>query len=326
MDEQDPRLGVDRLGGPGDEALTDLKYSAPSETEELPDERTREIRAEIEQTREHMSETVNAIQDRLRPSTLASNAADRVKDAAMDKVRDVADSESVMYVRANPIPAAMVGIGIAGLAWLAMGGRDNRSSDRPYRRRGSYSTRRDWRTLPTDDPSGFYEGPASEYLTQTESVAHTPALANAARYSADRQAGISEGMGSRPPHEGYDYGASQTSQRRPRSDNSAFGGYGQNPLQRTWNESPLLMGAASAVFGALVGLAIPESERENQLMGEARDSVIDTVQETVREKVDRVQQVATDAVSAVQDAAKSAVGLTSSEDSDKQEGGRSSGT
>ena len=129
MDEQDPRLGVERLGGPGDEELTDLKYSAPTETEQLPDDRTREIRAEIEQTRENMSETVNAIQDRLRPSTLASNAAERVKDAAMDKFRDVADSESVMYVRANPIPAAMVGIGVAGLAWLAMGGRESRSSD-----------------------------------------------------------------------------------------------------------------------------------------------------------------------------------------------------
>jgi hypothetical protein len=45
-------------------------------------------------------------------------------------------------------------------------------------------------------------------------------------------------------------------------------------------------------------------------MGSARDGMIETVQETVREKVDQVQQAATDAAGTVQEAAKSAVGLT----------------
>src|SRR3954447_19245151 len=45
------------------------------------EERAREIRAEIEQTRGEMSDTVNAIQDRLRPGNIASNAADSVKSS-----------------------------------------------------------------------------------------------------------------------------------------------------------------------------------------------------------------------------------------------------
>ena len=86
---------------------------------------------------------------------------------------------------------------------------------------------------------------------------------------------------------------------------------GQNHLQRAWTESPLLVGAASVVLGAMVGLALPETDHENQLMGEARDIMMETVEDTVREKVDRVQQVATNAANA----AKSAVGLSSTEDS-----------
>jgi hypothetical protein len=73
----------------------------------------------------------------------------------------------------------------------------------------------------------------------------------------------------------------------------------QSQLHRTWNESPLLIGAVSAVAGVLVALAIPETERENRLLGETRDSVVEGVQQTVREKVNQVQ-----------DAAKTAVGLT----------------
>src|SRR5688500_18879409 len=77
--------------------------------------RTRHIRADIEQTREDLCDTVNATQDRLHPSTLASNAVDSVKDAARERLRDIADTETVQYVRANPMPTAMIGVGLAGL-------------------------------------------------------------------------------------------------------------------------------------------------------------------------------------------------------------------
>ena len=98
--------------------MTASKASTPTSARQS---RTREIRTEIEQTREDLSETVNAIQDRLQPSTLASNAVDSVKDAARERFRDFADAETVQYVRANPMPTAMIGIGLAGLAWLALG-------------------------------------------------------------------------------------------------------------------------------------------------------------------------------------------------------------
>ena len=97
-----------------------------------------------------------------------------------------------------------------------------------------------------------------------------------------------------------------------------MGDYLPAQLRRTWNETPLLIGAASAILGAIVGLTVPETNRENQLMGETRDNMLDTVQETVRDKVNQVQQAATDAAGIVQEAAKNAVGLPSHDSTNTQ--------
>jgi hypothetical protein len=294
MDEQNPRVTGKRPRGfagtrldrpkrampSGGSTLTpDRPAATPSRAgDAIPDDpeiRTQEIRAEIEQTREDMSETVNAIQERLRPGAIASNAADKVRRVARDTVRDVADSDSVLYVRANAIPTAMIGIGVVGLAWLVTRGGHGHSSRGSYRSEPSSNTR-DWSTHPYSESSDFYQSDVDLYRegSRNQRRAHP---------------------GSRPGD--YDFFPNQ--------------------LRRTWNKSPLLIGAAAAVLGAIAGLAVPETERENELMGETRDSMLDNVQETVRDKVTEVQQAATNAASLVQDAAKSAVGLGEADSSPK---------
>jgi Protein of unknown function (DUF3618) len=261
--------------------------------------RTREIRAEIDRTREDMSETVNEIQERLRPSHLASNAAETVRQAARGRVRELAHSEPVEYASENRVPVAMVGIGIIGATWLALGRRNGGSSTRYYRRRDYY----------TPPPEGWRSGdvqtgydPADTYWQSRDTPSGATAVTGAATsygagtsYAAGTSYEDSEGDWRR-----YSRRASSGGNRRGRS-----WGY----LRRTWDQNPLVVGAASMVVGALVGLSVPETERENQLMGDARDNMVDTIQETVREKVEQVQQAATDAV----DTAKSAVGLGTSE-------------
>jgi hypothetical protein len=225
--------------------------------------RTREIRAEIEQTREDLSETVNAIQDRLQPSTLASNAVDSVKDAARERLRDIADTETVQYVRANPMPTAMIGIGLAGLAWLAFGREthDTRLRDwegrRDWRVRSGYEFERD-RQLPGDQMD--YELPARPRGAVREESRH---LVQQTRQTARRA---------------------------------------QSSLRRTWDENPFLIGAAAAVVGALVAVSVPATESENRLMGETRDNLVEGVQQVVKDKVQAVENAATNAVSQVQQA------------------------
>ena len=261
MDEQNPRVTADDLRGRRDEAVAgygDRERRRVESLDEAATTRTREIRAEIAQTRGELSETVDAIQDRLRPSNLASQAASSVKEAALDKAHEVAESEPVIYVRANPIPTAMVGIGLIGATWLALGGRDGHS--RGY---GS-TTSSSWRRRYPD---------RSDYRTDRIAQLERPRATDDYESSATGRDTLAYRRSAAPPTGG---------------------------LRRAWNANPLLIGAAAALAGAVVGLSVPETEREHQLMGEARDAMLDTVQETVRDKVDQVQQAASDAVNTVQ--------------------------
>lgn len=308
-------------------------YSSSPNRDAAPDGRTREIRAEIEQTREDLSETVNAIQDRLRPGNIASNAADTVKHAARERVRDIADTESVQYVRSNPIPTAMIGVGLAGLAWLLFGGKD---ADRRPRYRGAS---RDWRVAPSygegDDyyrrstgASTGYEA-SSAYGTAgydaasggygTTSGAY--GTAGATGYAADYEGGTADyrsgARGYSRESSSQSYGSGVASDATRRAKETAH--RAQTQVQRTWNDSPLLIGAAAAVLGAIVGAAVPETDRENRLMGETRDNMIEGVQQAVKDKVEDVQNVATKAVSQVQNA----VGIATDDKSDDKSGDQS---
>jgi len=74
-------------------------------------------------------------------------------------------------------------------------------------------------------------------------------------------------------------------------------------------ENPLAVGALAAGLGAGVGLAIPETTKEHEVMGEARDNLVGTVQEKAQDAQQRVQRVAEEAQSAAKGEAENQ-GLT----------------
>jgi len=284
------------------------EYASPntsagtSDTPREPDTetRTREIRAEIEQTREDLSDTLSSIQERFRPSTVAANAVDTVREAASERAREIGDSEPVQYARANPVPSAMVGLGLVGAAWLAFGGRDRYQ----YRR---ISSRSQWRGNPgrsgaTGTLAGRRGMQVGEYDADARSYMGRQSLYET---SADAYGGTDIGRRS----------------RAGRSESDQYGEYGEygretmrrakNQLQRTWDQNPLLIGAAVGLIGAIVGSLVPETDRENELLGPARDSTVQMVEQAVQNKVEQVQNAATNAVNEVQ----KAVGIASTDES-----------
>jgi len=130
----------------------DISVSATDSTEG----NTEQIKAEIEQTRSEMSETIEAIQDRLSPSRMLDRAKDSVREATVetvDKVKNVASragssvgdvagqtreaaNVAVGRIRENPIPVALLGV---GLAWMAM-----RARSSARRSSGTYDTETDY--------------------------------------------------------------------------------------------------------------------------------------------------------------------------------------
>jgi hypothetical protein len=236
------------------------------------DNRTRELQAEISETREEMSETVEAIQQKLRPSNLMSEGTEAVKTAATERVRDMADtvtdtaSRFVENTRQNPWPALLIG---AGFTWLLI--------DRT----------RDGRSVGSRYPSRTYRGTsASDYEARgwrfggarSDMGGVSTDMTDNDEWSRDREfsttSTFNRGM--------RDTGGSLRSTTRS----------AQTGLQRMLRENPLLVAAAAVLTGAAVGGALPQTEKENELMGEARDQMIDRAQTAAREAADSVRDVA----------------------------------
>jgi hypothetical protein len=272
--------------------------------------RTREIQAEIQHTREEMAETVEALQDRLRPSNVIADATDRVKTATSAKVKSMAETASdtaqdvmretreraygvIEGARQNPIPALMIG---AGVAWLLM----------DKSRNGETSRQRSWRDSRYGS-SAYRNG--SYYANETEPV-YSDVDDNRTR---DLRYDSDEGITARAQsaaEEGLDM-ARRTTYRA------------QNQLQRMLRENPLLVGAAAVVVGAAIGAALPETQRENELMGETKESVVNRAQDVARNAASTVQEVAKDAVG---EAAQRVVAGGSSGSSDRSADNRNAGT
>ena len=235
------------------------------------EERTKQIRDEIENTRGEMTETIDAIQEKLKPGNIVANATERVKSAATERVREMSDTASqtaqqamdytrdtansvVDTARQNPIPLALLGLGAAW--WLASRSRNSSSSfgRNPGRRDYGYS----WGSRSSEGP--WTERPN---VTETGDGPMARATSRAREYTSN---------------------ATDSVQRIARQR--------KNQLQRTMEQNPLLVGASALILGAAVGLAAPETETENEWMGEARDNVMDRARDMAREAADQVQEAA----------------------------------
>jgi gas vesicle protein len=289
-----------------DDRTKGMTAGAGNEESEL---RTREIREEIAQTRVEMSETIEAIQDRLSPSHLVAQAGETVRNATTEKVKQMAnsageaadqvmDTSFVRMIRDNPIPAAMVGI---GAAWLLLKGRSDGSHDYQTRYDGgsraarpSDRLQRDWRVAPE----------AGVAVGTTGFGAYDDSLRGASSPSQDFGSGVGRYTSSRG---------------------------GSVSVERVVRENPLVVGAAAALVGVAFGMSLPASGTENRLMGEARDTVVDRARELASDATDKVQavagQVLDSATPARDDAAPSSEGSADREsiESGKDPAGAESG-
>ena len=286
MDDATGRVkgpGTRKRGTSAAADVTPVDPSLPAEA----DERARELRVEIAETRGEMSETIEAIQDRLKPSNVVANAKESVRNATTEKVKQMANTAEyaagrVMNntfmdtVRNNPVPAAMIGI---GAAWLIMKGRSesrgygNGGSSRGEYDRSDSGGRYDWRTRTGGANRGYgAEGVLADADLDTDtdrgvgekvSEKVSDVAARASDYVNDAR-----------------YAARRTTRRA------------QTSFDRVLRENPLALGAAATLIGAAIGMTIPATEAENELMGDARDNVVERARDMASDAAERVQNAA----------------------------------
>jgi hypothetical protein len=282
---------------------------------------TTEIRAGIEQTRSEMTETIDAIQERLSPQHLKEQVKGQVRDATIGKAEEIMRNAGdtinearygvMETIRQNPIPAAMVGI---GLGWLFMNRRSGsaRGYERYYERgeyRGAqpyYGGQRDYAgarymygAAQPDDDSGMIErgqravGHTLHRAQETAGDVVSRAQETVGDVASQAQETVS-GMASQA-QESAGYIAHQAQYQAQRLEDR---------FERTLYENPLAVGAVAVALGTAVGFALPQTQRENELLGEARDNLVDRAQSLAHDTMEKVQRVAGDVVDEVQTTAQ----------------------
>lgn len=235
-----------------------------SETGAQAERRPEEIEREIEQTRSRMSRNIDELGDRLSPSNLKEEAKSAIKDAAQGAVSNVGEqarrtgSRLVEVIRENPLPVIAVG---AGVTWLlTQRSRSDISGDRmaryaytgPERRQGD-----SWQS-----GTGIRGRVGHAVSDVKDSVSGVAERASELKERAGEQIG--------------DIGGQARWQTQRLKTN----------LEHAAEENPLALGIGAAVVGLALGLLLPGTQRENKIMGPARDQLVDRAEETVERTKD----------------------------------------
>jgi ElaB/YqjD/DUF883 family membrane-anchored ribosome-binding protein len=271
--------------------------------------RVGEIEADIAETRVELSETIEAIQERLTPSNIVANAKESVRHATTEKVRQMTDNPFIHTVRANPIPSAMIGI---GAAWLLLKNRSDTGNG--YRSPGDGRRARGYRSGPSRG-SGDYD---DDYAVGSGGPATYEGVSEAREGFGESVGSMARDLTSRTREMAGDIGdtARETTHRAQLKFNDVL------------RDNPLMLGAAAALIGAAVGMSIPSTETENQLMGEARDAVVDRAQNLASDAANQVSEAAGSvqrAAGSVRQAANTVAGTNDSDSSSSAGGAESTG-
>jgi len=272
----------------GDDDDDEVAESGGMGAETATGDTTDAIRQDIEQTRAQMSGTIDEITERLNPKRLMDEAKETVRDATVGKVTGMMNNASrsaggvVDRIKENPVTAAMIG---AGAWWLLTRlPESGRSSSSYVRNYGNFSsTGRSGGESYDRSASGGYGDAASSSDGESTSSGY----GGDRRWSSSR---IGEGGGiSRMARTATETVSDYTS--RGREQFSEIADETGRTFNRWMRDNPLAVGAAAIAIGAAIGAAIPETQRERELIGETRDRLMDKAQEMASHTVEQVASV-----------------------------------
>lgn len=288
---------------------------------------TEQLREQIEETRRGMSETIDAIQEKLSFQNISEQVKDQVseqisgavelaKDVFYGKAGDIVNTVSrglkeigktdlARKAQQNPAALAIIGAGAGALLiTFLVNDKKNRKSGKSYNYdydtsddqiRYADNSRRELDAVESDRQNESTLGSARAAIGDT---------ANSAYKSISGVAGKTyEGVGSI---------AAKTYKGMTNAAGFAFdkagdlGGQVKINYNHYIEENPLAVGAVALALGAAVGYAIPMTQKENEYLGEYRDTVVEKAQATAQDAIGTVKQMATEAQKVITEEVRSA--------------------
>lgn len=241
---------------------------------------SREIRSEIDRTRSDMDETFAALDAKLTPKEIGLELWSLFKGGSSSGA-----SKLWQVTREHPMPAAVIGL---GLGWLMVESSRKSESDRydgRYRDQGSYRQGYYASDLDLDSEEG--SGLLSTAKDKVRGVAGSArhALSNAGDkvseakdWTEEHASELGDQVSSKATDLRY------TAKRQVRRAKTGF--------WQTMEANPLMVGAATLALGVIAGLAIPSTDKEDELMGETRDHLFEEVKEAGQQALEKGKHVA----------------------------------
>jgi len=303
--------------------------TAVAAADEAASDDTDQIRAQIEETRLQMGETIDAIQERLSIQNITEQVKEQVSEhinsaleTAKDSVysatignlgkagklmqnigKEISKTEAGKFARKNPFPLVLIGLGVGLLAYEGFGRSRNRRAYRYADDANDYRENRESGAVNTlksatgkigDTASHAYESVASTTGNALESV---KGAANSAYGTLTDKAGQAYSSVNDYAHTAYEKAGEYSHQAREKYDYYI-------------EENPLAVGAVALAVGAAVGLALPATRYEQEYLGEYSQQVLDRAQTAAGDLVDRVKEVASEAQKTLGDEVKTTLGET----------------
>ncbi len=263
---------------------------------------------EADLARAQVHSTIDAIANKLTPGQLMDQSLGYLRRSLPAEFT----SQLGRTVRDNPLPVALVGI---GLAWLMLNGR-REPATRPAAEWASASP--EWAGTDARDDFGVplqmssTKGAARRGPTTTERLgAKAGDVAQAARDKAAQAADATRDAAQRVGD-----GMSQAGQRiadtagrtgRRLSDTAGRAGQqlgalgersrlqmerARDSARRLADEQPLVVAALGVAVGAVLGAMLPRTRREDELLGDTRDELLGSARSTLREQAGQLREPA----------------------------------
>jgi ElaB/YqjD/DUF883 family membrane-anchored ribosome-binding protein len=254
----------------------DFGSAAESPGEKNPED----IEREIEETRARMSQNIDELGDRLSPDNLKHESKRAIRHVAQDAVSNVGEqarrtgSRLVDVIRENPLPVIAVG---AGVTWLlTQRSSSGVSGDRMARYAYTGPDRRQGGSWQHGTGVKARVGEAVSGMKETVSEAASGIKGRAGEL-ADEAGELKTRAQGRMGELG---GQARRQTQRVKTN-----------LEHAANENPLMVAIGATIVGLALGLLLPGTERENELMGPARDQLVDRAEKTA----ERVKDAAAEA-------------------------------
>jgi cell division septum initiation protein DivIVA len=306
--------------------MTQYENRPTHEAESRDDASLDRLESDIAVTRERMRDDLGQLGDRLSPQHLKAEAKARVREAAygaadtMKENTREAGSRFAFAVRENPIPTAMVGV---GLSWLAM--KAFRGERRYETYESGYAGRYDYgRTYSygRDYPYGPYTAVGESETEERGSMGARVGearekIADAASSAVGTMKEKASALGERASELAgttRERAGELASTTRERAGSLRSNLSGQASLRarqarsgfdRGLSQNPMAMALGALVLGLTAGLLIPETERENEMLGPTRDRLLERGRDVAERVGGAVSEAAKGEASSLVDTVKS---------------------